>query len=344
MTAAYLKGGNKAAWKAAGGGEAFLRTWASGHARGARAGAAWDITGYGIPGYRPVAKHYDAAPRGTTMTAAAPVAGVDLIYMVLPADSTVTVTGDSAARGLLGLADGDHPLTDVLGKVFCTKPGGCTCPSSSPGAGASLPPIAAGDAVLAVTGGAGPAKVTITIGDPAEYCARPVQCVVGTWILTTLDVRYTAPSIGMRERGGAGLVMRIAADGTTQLDFNKMAAVVFTASGPGIAGDIRYGGTATYRLKLPAGGGNTGQLVYIDGDLGKIVATARVTKPFQAVVFDHVSVAQLAAGAGKAGGVNLDGRPLATDHSFDCSSTTLVLAYLPGGKLSGTWTFARAQR
>lgn len=344
MTAAYLKGGNKAAWKAAGAGEAFLRTWASGHARGARAGAAWDITGYGIPGYRPVAKHYDAIPRGTTVTAAAPVAGVDLIYMMLPTDSTVTVTGDSAARGLLGLADGDRPLADVLGKVFCTKPGGCTCPSSSPGAGASLPPIAAGDAVLAVTGGAGPAKVTITIGDPAEYCARPVQCVVGTWTLTTLDLRYTAPSIGMRERGGAGLVMRIAADGTTQLDFNKMAAVVFTASGPGIAGDIRYGGTATYRLKLPAGGGNTGQLVYIDGDLGKIVATARVTKPFQAVVFDHVSVAQLAAGAGRAGGVSLDGRPLATDHSFDCSSTTLVLAYLPGGKLSGTWTFARAQR
>ena len=56
-----------------------------------------------------------------------------------------------------------------------------------------------------------------------------------------------------------------------------MGPVVFTAKGPGITGDIRYGGTATYHLRLPAGAGNTGRLPYVDGDLSKIVATARVT-------------------------------------------------------------------
>jgi hypothetical protein len=91
--------------------------------------------------------------------------------------------------------------------------------------------------------------------------------------------------------------------------------------------DIRYGGTATYHLRLPAGGGATGRL-----------ATARITKPFAAVVFDNVSVAELAAGAR---GVSFDGQPMAGDHRFDCSSTTLVLTIPPGGKLGGTWTFTR---
>jgi len=143
----------------------------------------------------------------------------------------------------------------------------------------------------------------------------------------------------MTERGGAGMVLKIAADGTTRVDFGPMAPVQFVATGPGIAGDIRYGGTATYHLRLPAGGGPTGRLGYVDGDMSKVVATARITKPFTAVVFDNVSVAELAAGAR---GVSFDGQPLAGDHAFECSSTTLVLTIPPGGKLGGSWTFARS--
>jgi len=339
MTAAYLKGGNAAAWKASGAGDAFLRTWASGHARGARPGSDWDITGYGIPNVRPSAEHFDALPNGASVNAAAPVAGVDLIYLVLPLDSVVTITGDAAARGLLGLADGDHPLAEMLGRSFCTRPGGCTCPQSSPGAGATLPAIAPGEALLAVTGGLKAAKVTIAIADPADHCARPAKhCVVGTWTLKNADIRYTDPDVGMRERGGAGFLMRIDADGTAFLDFNKMAPVVFTATGPGVSGDIRYGGTATYRLRLPAGDAAKGKIGYIDGDLSKIVATARITKPFTAVVFDHVPIAELAAGAQ---GLSFDGQPLANDHLFECSSTTLVLTMPPGGKLVASWTFTR---
>jgi hypothetical protein len=338
MTQAYLNGGNAAAWQAAGPGDAFLRTWASGHARGARQGADWNITGYGIPAERPVVAHYDALQWGAAATAAAPVAGVDLIHLVLPANSTVTISGDAHARGLLGLTDGDHPLADVLGKVYCTKPGGCTCPESSAAKGATLPPIAAGDGLLAVTGGLKAAKVTIAIGDPAEYCARPPQCVIGTWTLTNGNVHYTDPKVGMTESGGAGMVMKIEADGTAHFDFSPMAPVLFVAAGLGIQGDIRYGGTATYHLRLPAAGGPSGRLQYLDGDLSKVVATARITKPFAAVVFDNVSVAELAAGAK---GLSFDGQPLANDHLFECSSTTLVLTIPPGGKLGGTWTFSR---
>jgi hypothetical protein len=54
---------------------------------------------------------------------------------------------------------------------------------------------------------------------------------------------------------------------------------------------------------------------------------------------DRVSVAELAAGAR---GIGFDGQPLAGDHAFDCSSTTLVLTIPPGGKLGGSWTFARS--
>ena len=68
MTAAYLKGGNAAAWKASGAGDAFLRTWASGHARGARPGSDWDITGYGVPDVRPSAEHLTRCPTGRART------------------------------------------------------------------------------------------------------------------------------------------------------------------------------------------------------------------------------------------------------------------------------------
>jgi hypothetical protein len=338
MTAAYLKGGNAAAWQAADAGAAFLRTWASGHARGARQGADWNITGYGIPAERPIVAHYDSLRWGASATANAPVAGVDLIHLALPANSTVTISGDATASGLLGLTDGDHPLADVLGRTFCTKPGGCTCPESSAGKGATLPPIATGDGFLAVTGGLKAAKVTVAIGDPAAYCAHPPQCVTGTWVLTNANLRYTDPNVGMTESGGAGMVMRIEADGTTHFDFNPMAPVLFVATGLGFQGDIRYGGTTTYRLRLPADGATTGRLGYIDGDLSKLVATARITKPFSVVVFDHVSVGELAAGAR---GLSFDGQPLANDHLFECSSTGLTLTIPPGGKLAGSWTFSR---
>jgi hypothetical protein len=333
MMGEYLRGGNDAAWKAAQPGDGFLRAWAPGHARAARPGPDWDITGNGIPAYRPDVK----AASGTSVKVSAPRVGVDLVRLTLPADSVVTVSGGAGARGLLGLSDGDHPIEDLVGRTLCTRAGGCSCPDSSPGAGADLPAIAAGEGLLGLTGGLRAASVTLTVGPVDEFCARPPQCVVGDWTHTNADIRARMGNGQMRETGGAGMLMTIGSDGATTINFTPMKPVRFRAP-DGLAGQLRYRGTVSYKLGLPAAGATEGRLRYISGDLSKLTVTARITSPFDVTVFSDESVLGLAAGAG---GISVDGQPLATDHTFTCSATRLVLRTVSGQTVSGTWTWAR---
>jgi hypothetical protein len=333
ITQAFLKGGNEAAWGAAvTRAPAFLRAWAAGHARGARPGKEWDITGYGISAFKPRIP----ARGGATLAASAPAAGVDLISVTLPPNSAVTVAGDAAARGLLGLADGDHEIADLIGTTVCT--GGCTCKAGSPRAGTTLPSIAAGPGLLAVTGGPAAARVTLTVQAVDGFCARPVHCVVGTWTHAGADIRYTSPDLTMKETGGAGFVLRIGADGAATVDFDAMKPVRFTAS-TGIVGSLRYHGQATYHLVVPTDAAATGRLKADRVDLGRVTATAQITKPFAMTVIEQEPLASLAA---IGNGMKLDSQPFAGEHTFQCSATRLVLAMVPSGGLSGTWTFTRA--
>lgn len=337
MTAAYLTGRNTAAWAQAKVAEPFLRTWASGHVRGDRDGADWDITGNGIPSYWPDMRHFDPLPPGTSATAAAPAAGVDLIHFVLPAESIVRVSGDPSAHGLFGLADGDHPISELGGKTFCAKQSGCACPQGSPGAGADLPAISEGPGYLGVTGGLKPASVTIAVSSLADYCAKPADCLVGSWTITGSHLQSTG-SLAFTETGGAGARMIIVADGATTIDFSPMKPVLFAAS-DGLAGDFRYFGKVSYKLGLPNPPADRGVIKYLGGDLSKLFVTARVTKPFKLTAFDHVSVQGLASDVS---GISIDTQPLGGDHTYDCTSTTLVLRPPAGGSLTGSWTFARA--
>jgi hypothetical protein len=338
MVAAFLTGGNAAAWTASGLGDEFLRRWAPGHARGDRDGADWDITGYGIPSYWPPMKHFDSLAPGAAATATAPATGVDLIHFVLPADSVVLVTGDRVARGLLGLADGDRALGDVMGKSLCTKQGGCACPDGAPGNGANLPVVGAGPGYLGVTGGLAPATVTLTVTSLNDYCAKPpTACVVGSWTLSNADLTVGAPPT--HETGGAGMRMTIGADGATTIDFSPMQPVKFTSTlGGGMEGQITYTGAVTYRLGLPAEASAQGALTYLGGDLSQLRASARITKPFDLLVIDNASVLGLASDVA---GVSLNMQPLAGSHTYECTPSTLVLRPPAGGGLSGTWTFAR---
>lgn len=342
MVTGFLSGGNAGAWKAGTPGEPFLRAWAPGHARGDRDGADWDIAGYGIPAYWPDMKRFDSLGAGASASASAPVAGVDLIHVVLPGDSVVTVGGDQAARGLLGLADGDHPLPDVMGRSLCTKPGGCACPDGGNSAGAGLPVVGAGPGYLGVTGGLVATSVTLTVTSLSEFCARPaVGCVVGDWVLTNADLQAGSGATAVHETGGAGMRMTIAADGKTAIDFSPMQPVQFTGSN-GLAGQFRYDGSVAYQLGLPPAAATSGEMAYLGGDLSKLTVTARITKPFDYLIFDHSSVLGLARDFGAAGGVSLDTQPLASRHSFTCTGSTLVLRPPAGGTLSGAWNFARA--
>jgi hypothetical protein len=121
------------------------------------------------------------------------------------------------------------------------------------------------------------------------------------------------------------------------VDFNPMKPVSFTAS-TGITGSLRYRGQASYHLVLPTDTAAQGQLRADAVDLGSVTATAQITKPFALTVFENEPLASMAA---IGNGVSLDSKPLAGEHTFDCSPTRLVLAYVPGGPFTGKWTFAR---
>lgn len=61
-----------------------------------------------------------------------PLAGQP-IELEISAD--VVVFGSLTGRGLIRFSDGTQfPIADILNEPFCTKPGGCTCPSDSNGA------------------------------------------------------------------------------------------------------------------------------------------------------------------------------------------------------------------
>jgi hypothetical protein len=171
MIIASMTGGNTAAWNATGASDAFLDSWAPGHARGRHSGAHWDITGFGVPATRPDVAHV-VLGTGATARAAAPVAGVDLIEVELRAD-IVSVSGTGTVHGLFGAADGsERPAAGMVGGDFCAKPDGCSCPPGSPTTAAQLPRLAAGTGYLGVSGGPSTASVTLRGRSLEEFCAK----------------------------------------------------------------------------------------------------------------------------------------------------------------------------
>ncbi|WP_143448809.1 hypothetical protein [Kineosporia sp. A_224] len=336
MLRGFGAGGNAAAWRASSARAAFLRGWAPGTLHGRRQGAAWDITGYGIPPARPSQGTARQLAAGDTVVAKTPAAGVDVVSLVLPADAVLLLTATGKPEGLLGSADGDHPVPDLLTAPVCTAAAGCTCPEGSPAAGVRLPGVAAGPADLAITGGLARSTVTVTVSTLADHCAQPPQCLPGTWTMTGSRLALVG---GVSETGGAGAVLRIEADGTAAASFDPMQPVTFRAR-QGLAGTLQYDGTARYRLKLPPENDSTGTIGVGVVDLDRVRVTVKITSPFEDTVFDHEPLGRLARSFGS--GVHLDGRPLGSAHSFKCTASTLTLIADGADGVTGTWSFRRS--
>lgn len=235
MHAAYHSGGNKAAWRAAGITDAILDNWGSSYAMGRRPGQPWTIKAPGAPNTGPQLVH-EIVRNGTEINVAAPATATHLVEIDMAAD-VVRFAPTANARGRLG-PDGqdDRLLASLDGVDFCARPGGCSCPASSPHAGAAFTNIAS-KGLLGVTGGLNAASVRVTGVSLEDFCNKPKHCLVGTW--RGDPVRRPSGT------GGEGTVLIIRETGEFSWNFDPMKPLPWIGSVV-----LRYNGTITGKVAL----------------------------------------------------------------------------------------------
>jgi len=319
----------------------FLQTWASGFAMGRRPGPAWTITEW--PGLARVTDRYtpEQLAVGNGFQRDLPIAAAAdlLVRLDLQAD-VVQITTTAGTRGLLGPdGSGDRTLADMNGQPLCAV-GTCTCPAGTASAGVTLPALGHGPAYLEASGGTGAGSVRVVGETVAQACAQPPSsCLVGTWRSTSMTGRV--PAVDMNEQGGAGVGLRIGADGAAQATFTGMSPVTFTASsgGVGSAGRLIFAGTGTVQFTLPAGSAS-GYLPTGHSDLSQVTISLALTKPTAVTVYDHKAVTATSANDPLGNGAAQP--PLFGGGTFTCSATTFTLTNaLPDGSATTTWTFER---
>ncbi|MGA2825335.1 MAG: hypothetical protein ABSF03_04375 [Streptosporangiaceae bacterium] len=199
-------------------------------------------------------------------------------------------------------------------------------------------------AVVAAGCGAGPSGPAGQNTSLAKRAAPPTaakqtaaSCIVGTWTST----QFQAATKVLADHGGAGVIMRIGADGSTSIDFSPMSPVVL--SGPELQGDLIFGGTVTGKLVLPTGpaAGGASTWTYAAGsppDYSSLTATVHTTSPVD-YTFGPVSISALASSFG-ADSSAVDAHPL-SGGTWTCSGNTLVIRAPSSVKSAGTWTWTR---
>ena len=163
----WVAGGtSEAAFVASGATDAsFLDSWAASTTRLAAFGSQWDTTGPGItahgaiPAVLPVAK---APVRLAAKPYALALYNLDI--------STELVRFSVSGHGML--ADGNVNTIVAAASVYCTGEVECVCPAGS-GPDTPIPALAAGGAVLALTGGQAGTNGTIQGLDLADFCRPP---------------------------------------------------------------------------------------------------------------------------------------------------------------------------
>jgi hypothetical protein len=114
-----------------------LDAWGPSYVRDQSLGPDWSTQGPGIPDYVKTPIFDGPLAGGETAVSGADPLGADAIKLDLQAEALVIEKLFAVAgHGLVRFADGRQmSLEEAAGKPFCTKPGGCTCPEGSPGAG-----------------------------------------------------------------------------------------------------------------------------------------------------------------------------------------------------------------
>lgn len=338
MGEAILTGGNDAGWQAAHPTADFLDSWGPGYAEGRYPGAAWQTGGPNLPVYQGPVPQQSVAD-GQTVTVSAPATAVGIDHVDLDAQ-VVRFVSSAGASGRISLdGSGDVTLDQAAAAAYATG-SQASCPSGSADAGASLARISSGQHYVGVTGGLQAASVRVEGMSLASFCARKTtaSCLAGNW--TTTRVQVTMPG-KFTEEGGAGVTMRISADGSTVIDFGPMSpidvnATTFTAS-------YVFGGQVTGILVLPKGvsaGSWFGLNAAPGSPLGYsgLTATVHVTSP-ASLTIGPLSLSELADQMG-ASASTVPTAP-AGEGTWTCSGNTLINRGPASVPSYGTWTWTR---
>jgi hypothetical protein len=338
MGKAILSGGNAAGWAAADPTTRFFDSWGSGYAEGRYPGAAWTTGGPGLPTYQgPIPQ--ESVANGQTVTVGAPAAAVGISNVSLSAE-VVLFAGSSGASGRISLDGGDDATLEEADTTAYTTGSQQNCPAGTPNAGARLTPVTAGRHYVSVTGGLAAASVHVTGMSLASFCAQAntASCVVGNW--TTTHLEDTLPG-AFTEAGGAGVTMRIGADGATVIDFGQMSPMKIIAKK--YTADYSFGGVVAGRLVLPKSvpAGSAFELSPAPGtalDLNGMTVTVQVTSPIS-YAMGPMSMGAMAKDMGSQSS-SMPAAP-GTEGSWTCSGSTLINrgpASLPS---YGSWTWTR---
>jgi hypothetical protein len=342
MGQALAGGGSAAGWRAAAPTPAFLDSWGSGYAQGRYPGTAWQTSGPHLPHYEgPVPQA--SVDDGQTITVHAPATATAISHVDLDAQVVVlTDTGPGRPDGRLSLDDGaDATLAQAAGTTYATG-SQASCPAGTADAGTPLTPISSGLHYVTVTGGLDAASVQVTGQSLASYCARTAApCVVGTW--TSARAQAADPSL-FTEHGGAGVTMKVGADGSVSIDFDGMAPIFMTSSN-GTADHFVFGGVVTGQVQVPAATAETSPFALRPApgsplDYSSLTTTITITSPIQDTI-GPISVAQLAGSVAGGAASGVDTRPLSAG-TWSCHGDTLVNRAPAGVPADGSWTWARA--
>jgi hypothetical protein len=171
------------------------------------------------------------------------------------------------------------------------------------------------------------------------------SCVVGNWRSTGTNMTFNSNGAQGTVAGGSGLVLKVAHDGKTVIDFTSMQPITFSTSvsGTEIKGSFVYGGKATGQVQVNDGMATKGTWQPVGtADWRDMTVTVDLTSPVQSRIFDHVKVADFAtAGTDQTGGT-VDIQPILRPASYECTASTLTLGPPAGVNAGGTWSLTRA--
>jgi hypothetical protein len=323
---------NRAGWNAAAVTTAFLDTWGPSFAAGRYPGRAWTTTGVNVPKYLGTMPRQSVA-NGAAVAVASRPAGASLVELQPVAEVLLFAPGPTA-RGRLAVGVGvDMDLSNVAGTTFCNKPGGCTCPEGSPGAGTEFTQLAGGPTYLGVTGGPEAATVTVTGLSLDEFCGRKRDaCLVGSWTTTSIDMTISE----MHMAGGEGVTMVVDRTGATRVAFGGMAPVRFAMPQADLVGHFIYHGGASGKIKLPPPTATSGPWEY--PGQSNVTASVTFTSPFT-LTLGQTDMTEL---AGHLGGGGIAGANPTGTGSWTCSSDSLrIIPTVPNVSASGGWNWRR---